>query len=310
MLLKQAARINVVGEIEQNFRRWTCHYQVRNSMARTLSKRAIVLGHLDSNDDIRKIDNNDQTEMGLNRRHVLSGTLLLSMNTLYTTPAIGSEHEMIVTSSNESIRSEYDSYAKTYDDLDGGIAANVLGFPKLRRGLLGEANGAVLECAIGTGLNLPFYDFERLTSLTGIDISDGMLVQAKDKARYLRKSEVPLNFVQGDVSNMEMFADGFFDTVVDTFSLCVFPDPVSALKEMSRVVKQDGKVLLLEHNRSDGLLGLYQDITAEPVTILGGKGCVYNQDVKGLVKQAGMEIIAQQEYLGGLIIQIIAKKLT
>jgi methyltransferase OMS1 len=58
---------------------------------------------------------------------------------------------------------------------------------------------------------------------------------------------------------MDSFASSSFDSVVDSFSLCVIPDPLAALKEMARVVRPGGRVLLLEHARSDNpLLGLYQ----------------------------------------------------
>mmetsp|Transcript_28293 Transcript_28293/g.90496 ORF Transcript_28293/g.90496 Transcript_28293/m.90496 type:complete len:144 (-) Transcript_28293:1645-2076(-) len=79
-----------------------------------------------------------------------------------------------------------------------------------------------------------------------------------------------------------------FDSVVDTFSMCVFDDPVAVLREMKRVVRPGGKVVLLEHSRSDnGLLGAYQDVTAEPVKAMG-KGCSWNQDVVRLAAEAGL----------------------
>ena len=62
----------------------------------------------------------------------------------------------------------------------------------------------------------------------------------------------------GNVESLP-FADDSFDCVVDTFSMCVFPNPLQALKEMARVLSPNGKLLLLEHSRSSSpLLAWYQ----------------------------------------------------
>lgn len=237
-------------------------------------------------------------------------TCEISMSLLGCSRVRSSELKEHLAKDDRSARSKYDAYAPSYDRLDGGYAAQMLGFPRLRQELLSEATGSVLECAVGTGLNLPWYDYRRLNSLTAIDISQGMLAQAKEKAKFLDFETSKVRFQEADVTNMSLFPDDSFDTVVDTFSLCVFRDPSAALREMTRVVKPNGKILLLEHNRSRGLLGMYQDLTAFPVKNLGGKGCLYNQDVMKLVLDADMTVYTQKEYLGGLVIRISATKHT
>lgn len=158
-----------------------------------------------------------------------------------------------------------------------------------------QAHGSVLEVGIGTGLNLQMYDWSNVTSLTGVDLSAGMLqeaaarVQQQDSLPNLEllpaaaaaqptsiisnntnssssssagggdnSSAVPVRLYQADVTRLP-FPPNSFDVVADTFSLCVFPDPLAALTDMLRVLRPGGTLLLLEHTRSDNaLLGAYQ----------------------------------------------------
>lgn len=206
------------------------------------------------------------------------------------------------------IQQAYDNYAGDYDTLDGGYAADALGFRQQRRDLLALANGDVLEVGVGTGLNLPFYRPAQLTSLTAIDLSEGMLREARAKVTNLGLPLQRTTFRQADVVHLP-FNDESFDAVIDTFSLCVFPRPLDSLRSMARVVRPGGQILLLEHSRSPhGLLGLYQDVTAVPVAAIS-KGCFWNQDVPQLVSEAGLKIVRIDSHLGGLIVSIVASKI-
>ncbi|KAL1514848.1 hypothetical protein AB1Y20_003933 [Prymnesium parvum] len=198
----------------------------------------------------------------------------------------------------DALRRSYDAYAPSYDRLDGGAFADALGVTPLRSAAISRCRGRVLEVGVGTGLNLPLYDASRYASLVAIDLSDGMLRQAAEARERLRMPRVELR--QMDVRRLE-FADSTFDCVVDTFSLCVFTDPVAALREMARVCKPDGRLLLVEHQRSSGPLGMYQDMTAPAVAELGGKGCYWNQQVESLMSQAGVKLIKKEESLLGTI---------
>ncbi|KAL4447973.1 hypothetical protein ABPG75_005192 [Micractinium tetrahymenae] len=210
----------------------------------------------------------------------------------------------------KAIERAYDQYAATYDDLDGGTAAEQLGFPALRQQLLARARGDVLETAVGTGLNLPYYQPAALTSLTGIDLSSGMLAQAAARGQRLGlPGSMGLRLVQADVERLQEAVGGqTYDTVVDTFSLCVFPDPAAALRSMAACLRPGGQLLLLEHSRSSfGPLGWYQDITALAVAATG-KGCRWNDDVAALVQAAGLQIEQTEAHVGGLITSLIAVK--
>lgn len=203
---------------------------------------------------------------------------------------------------------DYDIYAPSYDALDGGQAASFLGLDEARRSLFSKAKGNILEVGVGTGLNLDKYDPGLVSSLTLLDVSQGMLQQARERLTTLPELEsLPIKFVQGDATEglVSLFGTGSFDTVVDSFSLCVMGNEGArkCLDQMSRVIKPgDGRILLLENSRSSNpLLGAYQDITADAAASAGGKGCIYNQDVGAMIRATrGLGIVSEVPYAAGL----------
>lgn len=189
-------------------------------------------------------------------------------------------------------------YVENYDGLDDGPLASSLGMEKQRKEILDNAAGKTLEVGIGTGINLKYYNFSNLESLTGVDLSRKMLEQAqKKRIANLGKN---INFEVANVEDLP-FPDSYFDTVVDTFSMCVYPDPRKAISEMKRVLKDDGKLLLLEHTRSKmPLLAAYQDVSANSVAHLG-KGCFWNQNIDEIIQSAHLDVVDRKEHLSGLI---------
>ena len=222
-----------------------------------------------------------------------------------------------------AIATAYDGYASTYDNLDGSaFMGDTLGLDATRSGILQIARGDVLELGVGTGLNLPGYDYSKIKSLTAVDISQGMLDKSTERADGLglgrnnnldsddvdTKQKNVISFSIADAENLP-FADDTFDSVVDTFSLCVMNDPLKALMEVKRVLKPGGVALLSEHQVSNDnpLLATYQNLT-EPLVTKMSKGCVWNQDVLAMVKDAGLKVQSVKPSLGGLLVTLEASK--
>jgi SAM-dependent methyltransferase len=109
-----------------------------------------------------------------------------------------------------------------------------------RQWVCAQATGDVLEVAIGTGRNLPFYP--RGIRLTGIEFSPAMLELARRQAQQL---DVEVDLLLGDAQALDL-PDASFDTVVCTLSLCAIPDERRAVAEMRRVLRPGG-LLLLDH---------------------------------------------------------------
>ena len=143
----------------------------------------------------------------------------------------------------EQIRRTYDKRAASYDRTVGFGERLLVG--DLRRRFGGLLAGETLEVAVGSGLNLPSYT-DAVTRAIGVDLSTGMLAEARRRADAIGRE---IELVEGDAQRLP-FADASFDTVAISLGLCTVPDPALALREMARVCRPGGRLVLLEHVRS------------------------------------------------------------
>ena len=172
---------------------------------------------------------------------------------------------MDVALEERQVRRAYDFYSPVYDFIFKKIfepgrigAVRLLGSPPRER---------VLEVGIGTGLNLPLYPPE--INLVGIDLSEGMLRKAQEKVEGLRMGNVILKVI--DASAMD-FGDGEFDATLATYVISAVPDPVAVLREMRRVTKSGGVIVILNHFRSrNSLMRHIEDALAPVCAHLGWK---------------------------------------
>lgn len=154
---------------------------------------------------------------------------------------------------NEKIRRRYNRAARFYDLLEKPI--EIMALKKWRLEVMKDLKGKILEVGVGTGKNIEYYP--EGIDITAIDFSEKMLEKAKEKAKRLNKE---VDLIQMDAQDIK-FLDNTFDTVFTTCVFCSVPDPVKGLKEIRRVCKPTGKIIMIEHVRSERkLLGLIMDV--------------------------------------------------
>lgn len=177
-----------------------------------------------------------------------------------------------------AIQKRYNRIARLYDLLEYPMET---GFSNWRKDLLKEAGGKTLEVGIGTGKNIPYYPDG--VELTGIDFSPKMIEMAEKKAKNY--DNVSLQVMDAEAMD---FDNDSFDTVVTSCVFCSVPDPVQGLKEIRRVCKKGGKILMLEHVRSNyKVTGKMMDIINPlPLNIYGAN--INRRTLDNLLK-AGFE---------------------
>lgn len=170
-----------------------------------------------------------------------------------------------------------------------------------REWVCSRARGEVLEVAIGTGLNLPHYpDGVRLT---GVDFSPAMLARARTRAA---EAAVEVELREADAQELP-FDDGSFDTVVCALSLCGIPDNEAAIKEMYRVLRPGGRLLLLDHIGSSWPPIWLAQRLLEFVTVRGA-GEYQTRRQLPLVLRAGFTVDESERLKAGSVERVAATK--
>jgi phosphatidylethanolamine/phosphatidyl-N-methylethanolamine N-methyltransferase len=140
----------------------------------------------------------------------------------------------------------------------------------------------VLEVGVGTGINVSLYPSD--CSVTGIDLSSPMLEKARE--RVARKGVRNVRLLQMDAANLK-FADGTFDIVYAPYVISVVPDPVAVTREMVRVCRSGGRIVILNHFRSKSRIGASLERLIAPITpYIGFKS---DLDLPAFLVQAGLK---------------------
>ena len=203
----------------------------------------------------------------------------------------------------------YSKIAYSYDD-EIEKDEFVMGINLLRRALLYfHAKGDVLEVGAGTGRNLGYYPGpSTVEKIILTDRSDNMLLRVKEKLSKMPSVERDrYEVLVADASNLHSYPESSFDTVVDTFGLCSFDDPVAVLKELQRVCKAEGTILLLEHGRSNTFSGLSSYLDKHAERHAKNWGCVWNRDISKIVASSGLKLEILRNFHFGTTYYIVCR---
>ncbi len=168
-------------------------------------------------------------------------------------------------------------------------------FADQRRKVIPLAQGRVLEVGMGTGLNLPFYDRARVQTIVGVDPA---LRMHRLALKRVQRAGIAVELIGLSAEKLPI-ADASFDTVVCTYTLCTIPDPVSALRQMRRVLAPGGKLLFSEHGRApEPQVARWQTRLTPYWSKIAG-GCMLDRDIPALLEQAGFRPDVQSMYVPG-----------
>lgn len=196
-------------------------------------------------------------------------------------------------------RKRYNRIAFLYDFMEAPLER--LRFAPWRQRLRDRIKGGkALEVGVGTGKNIPYYP-ENM-KITAVDFSPGMLDRACKMARRLNRD---VEILEMDVQHLA-FPDQSFDTVFATFVFCSVPDPIEGLRELRRVCRPKGSLILLEHMRPENLaLGILFDLLNPMVVRMMGANI--NRKTVEHIQHAGWQIQTEENLSSDIVRWIEAK---
>lgn len=157
----------------------------------------------------------------------------------------------------------YDFYARIYDVVFGRVFHD--GRVRAPSMLQLAPGDRLLEIGVGTGLSLPM--LPRNIDIVGVDMSEKMLKRAERRVKRLGMNNVQL--LKMDATALE-YPDNSFDSCLAAYVVSVVPDPISVVREMMRVCKPGGRIVIINHFCSEGPVGRFIDRLISPLTYLIG----------------------------------------
>jgi methyltransferase OMS1 len=201
-------------------------------------------------------------------------------------------------------------YDKTASEYDAEVESTEYwyGIMRLRRKMVKQARGDVLESAAGTGRNTEFYIADRVRSLTLVDASKAMLEICREKWVDAHPPHSPsktptdpwsnktVQFLVYNLENSHLSPPTHptrgpgYDTIIQTMGLCATPSPINLLTSLSSLLRPGGRILLLEHGKShyDWLNVI---LTKSAPGHAARYGCWWNRDIGKIVEESGLEVV-------------------
>jgi len=184
------------------------------------------------------------------------------------------------------VKDAYRRWAPVYDHTMGKVTTD--GRRHAVR-LINEGRGRVLEVGVGTGLSLP--DYGDHLEIIGIDLSPDMLDRARDRVREDQLSNV-IGIHEMDAGDLD-FPNNHFDTVVAMFVMTVVPDPERVMRELARVTKPGGSVILVNHfSQEEGVRGWLERRMAPFAEIIGWRPVF---DVSRVMVCEDLDLVGQNQ---------------
>lgn len=167
-----------------------------------------------------------------------------------------------------------------------------------REWVLKQVRGQVLEVGFGSGLNLPYYPRE-VRTLSAVEPHTGMRNRAMKR---IAKSGRTVSVIARGIDKKQFLADGSFDTIVSTWTMCTIADPAAALKEIYRLLKPGGRFLFVEHGLAPDREVVKWQRRFNGITRKWGGGCHLDRDIEAILRGSKLEIEKLEKfYLSGLI---------
>jgi len=202
--------------------------------------------------------------------------------------------------STERVRQVYERDADRYDR-QMAIWEKVL-FAGVRQWAVGRTAGRILEIGVGTGRNLPLYPPD--ADLIGVDVSERMLEHAQSRAAQLGMTRA--EFRAGDVQDLEL-PDCSVDTVISTFTMCAIPNPQAAAREAHRVLRPDGRFVVVEHGPSTNRVVRAGQRLFQPLTLRLEADHLL-RDPRTYLTQAGFALDEEHRAKAGIVFRLVARK--